>query len=60
MIGVVPGCIPTGQCSGFVGGRVILDGQTIYDLTTSQNSWSAAYAVLDSFRIVHGKHRAAS
>jgi len=60
MIGVVPGCIPTGQCSGFVGGLVILDGQTIYDLTTSQNSWSAVYAVLDSFRIVHGKHRAAS
>ena len=53
MIGVVPGCIPTGQCSGFVGGLVILEGQTIYDLTTSQSTSSAAYAVLHSFRIVH-------
>jgi hypothetical protein len=52
MIGVVPGCIPTGQCSGFVGGLVILDGQTIYDLTTSQNTSSAVYAILRTFRIV--------
>jgi hypothetical protein len=53
MVGVVPGCIPTGQCSGFVGGLVVLDGQTIYDLTTSQGTSSAANAVLASFRIVH-------
>ena len=53
MIGVVPGCDPSGQCSGFVGGLVILDGQTIYDLTTSQSTSAAAYAVLRSFRIVH-------
>ncbi len=53
MIGVVPGCIPTGQCLGFVGGLVILDGQTIYDLTTSQNTSSAAYAILHTFRIAH-------
>jgi hypothetical protein len=53
MIGVVPGCDPSGQCSGFVGGLVILDGQTIYDLTTSQSTSSAANAVLGSFRIVH-------
>jgi hypothetical protein len=53
MIGVVPGCVPTGQCSGFVGGLVILDGQTIYDLTTSQSTSSAAYAILHTFRIDH-------
>jgi hypothetical protein len=53
MIGVVPGCDPSGQCSGFVGGLVILDGQTIYDLTTSQSTPSAVYAVLRSFRVVH-------
>jgi hypothetical protein len=53
MIGVVLGCIPTGQCSGFIGGLVILDGQTVYDLTTSQSTSSAAYSVLDSLRIVH-------
>jgi hypothetical protein len=51
MIGIVRGCIPTGQCSGFVGGLVILDGQTIYDLTTTQSTPSAANAVLASFRI---------
>lgn len=54
MIGVVPGCIPSGQCSGFVGGLVILDGQTIYDMTTSQSTPTATEAVLHSFRIVHG------
>jgi hypothetical protein len=53
MIGVTPGCIPTGQCSGFIGGLVILDGQTVYDLTTTQSTSSVAMAVLDSFRIVH-------
>ncbi len=53
MMGVAPGCLPTGQCSGFVGGLVILDGQTIYDLTTSQSTSSAAYAILHTFRIVH-------
>lgn len=53
MIGVVPGCVPSGQCSGFVGGLVILDGQTIYNLTTSQSTSSAAYATLHTFRIVH-------
>jgi hypothetical protein len=51
MIGVVPGCIPTGQCTGFIGGLVILDGQTVYDLTTSQNTSAAVYALLDTFRI---------
>jgi hypothetical protein len=53
MIGVVPGCVPSGQCSGFVGGLVILDGRTIYDLTTSQSTSASAYAVLHTFRIVH-------
>jgi hypothetical protein len=53
MIGVIPGCDPSGQCVGFVGGLVILDGQVIYDVFTSQNTSSAAYAVLDSFRVVH-------
>ena len=53
MIGVVRGCVPSGQCSGFVGGLVILDGQTIYDLTTSQSTPSAANAVLATFRVAH-------
>jgi hypothetical protein len=53
MIGVVPGCDPSGKCSGFVGGLVILDGQTIYDLTTSQSTQSAVYAVLRTFRVIH-------
>jgi hypothetical protein len=52
MIGVVPGCNPSGQCSGFIGGLVVLDGQTIYDLTTSQNTPSGVYAILHTFRIV--------
>jgi hypothetical protein len=53
MIGVVRDCVPSGQCSGFIGGLVILDGQTIYDLTTSQSTSSAANAVLGTFRIAH-------
>lgn len=53
MIGVVRGCVPSGQCSGFVGGLVILDGRTIYDLTTSQSTPSAANAVLATFRVAH-------
>jgi hypothetical protein len=51
MTGIVPACVPSGQCSGFIGGFVILNGQTLYDVTASQSSPSGVKAVLDSFRL---------
>jgi hypothetical protein len=48
----VPGCDPSGQCSGIIGSLVVLDGKTIYDLFTTQSDATKAHSVINSFRLL--------
>ena len=48
----VPGCDPSGQCSGTVGNLVVLDGTTLYFVFAHENSMPAALEEVRSFRVV--------
>ena len=48
----VPGCDPSGQCSGIIGSLVVLDRKTIYDLLTTQSDTVTAHSVINSFRLL--------
>jgi hypothetical protein len=50
---LAPSCTPDGSCFGVQGSLVVVEGMTLFDVSTSQTDFASAMDVLSSFRIVH-------
>jgi hypothetical protein len=48
---LAPSCSPDGPCSGEEGSLIVIDGTTLFNVVTEQNTLASAIASLNTFRL---------